>query len=313
VSERGEPTHPPLQPSGLAALVTEQADPRYARIDLASVGELAALMNEADGSVPQAVRAALPRIVPAIEAVTERMRAGGRLLYVGAGTAGRMGVLDASECPPTFGTPPELVRGVIAGGPDAMFTAQEGVEDDEDAGRAAIAAEGVGPEDAVLGLAASGRTPFAVAAVAEARRRGALTVGLSCNPDTPLSAAAEHPIEVVVGPEVVAGSTRLKAGTAQKLVLNMFSTIVMVQLGKTYGNLMVDLKASNEKLRERAIRTVTTVTGVSRERAAAALESSGMHVKLAILRLERGLDEAEATARLGAAGGHLRAAMEGER
>ena len=180
-------------PERLAALATEQADPRYARIDLASVGELAALINEADGSVPQAVRAALPRIVPAIEAVTERMRAGGRLLYVGAGTAGRMGVLDASECPPTFGTPPELVRGVIAGGPDAVFTSQEGVEDDEDAGRAAIAAEGVGPTDAVLGLAASGRTPFAVAAVAEARRLGALTVGLSCNRGTPLSDAAEHP------------------------------------------------------------------------------------------------------------------------
>jgi N-acetylmuramic acid 6-phosphate etherase len=300
-------------PERLAALATEQADPRYARIDLASVGELAGLMNEADRSVPQAVRAELPRIVPAIEAVTERMRAGGRLLYVGAGTAGRMGVLDASECPPTFGTSPELVRGVIAGGPEAVFTAQEGVEDDEDAGRAAMAAEGVGPRDAVLGIAASGRTPFAVAALGEARRRGALTVGLSCNRDTPLSAVAEHAIEVVVGPEVIAGSTRLKAGTAQKLVLNMFSTIVMVQLGKTYGNLMVDLKASNEKLRERAIRTVTTVTGASRERATAALESSGMQVKLAILRLERGLDAAEATARLVAVGGRLRAAMEGER
>ena len=300
-------------PERLAALETEKADPRYARIDLASVGELAALMNEADQSVPLAVHTALPQIVPAIEAVTERMRAGGRLLYVGAGTAGRMGVLDASECPPTFGTPPDLVRGVIAGGPDAVFTAQEGVEDDEDAGRAAMASEDIGPADAVLGIAASGRTPFAVAALGEARRRGALTVGLSCNRDAPLSAAAEHAIEVVVGPEVVAGSTRLKAGTAQKLVLNMFSTIVMVRLGKTYGNLMVDLRASNAKLRERAIRTVATVTGASRERAAAALESSGMHVKLAILRLERGLDEAEATARLVAADGHLRAALEGER
>jgi N-acetylmuramic acid 6-phosphate etherase len=194
-----------------------------------------------------------------------------------------------------------------------VFAAQEGVEDDEDAGRAAMAGEDVGPADAVLAIAASGRTPFTVAALREARYRGALTVGLSCNPDTPLSAAAEHPIEVVVGPEVVAGSTRLKAGTAQKLVLNMFSTIVMVQLGKTYGNLMVDLKASNEKLRERAIRTVSSITGASRERAAAALEASDMQVKLAILRLERGLDEAEAKARLAAADGHLRAAIEGGR
>ncbi|OZM75920.1 N-acetylmuramic acid 6-phosphate etherase [Pseudonocardia sp. MH-G8] len=298
---------------GLGGLVTERADPRYATIDTASVAELAALMNEADAEVPAAVRAALPQIVPAIDAVAERVRAGGRLLYVGAGTPGRIGVLDASECPPTFGTPPELVRGVIAGGRDAVFAAQEGVEDDEDAGRAAITGEDIGPLDSVVGLAASGRTPFVVAAVAEARGRGALTIGLSCNTGTPLSAAAEHAIEVPVGGEVVAGSTRLKAGTAQKLVLNMFSTIVMVRLGKTYGNLMVDLHASNAKLRERAIRTVMTITGASRDRAAAALEASHMQVKLAILHLHSGLDEEQATARLAAVDGRLRAAMEGER
>jgi len=298
---------------GLDGLVTERADPRFAAIDTASVAELAALMNEADAEVPAAVRAALPQIVPAIEAVAERVRAGGRLLYVGAGTPGRIGVLDASECPPTFGTPPELVRGVIAGGRDAVFAAREGVEDDEDAGRAAIADEGVGPLDSVVGLAASGRTPFVVAAVAEARERGALTVGLSCNTGTPLSGAAAHAIEVPVGGEVVAGSTRLKAGTAQKLVLNMFSTIVMVRLGKTYGNLMVDLHASNAKLRERAIRMVTTITGAPRDRAAAALEASDMQVKLAILRLHNGLDEEQAAARLAAVDGRLRAAMEGER
>jgi N-acetylmuramic acid 6-phosphate etherase len=296
---------PPTQRASLdhlAALETERADPRYRMIDLATVGELAELMNEADSGVPAAVRDALPQIVPAIEAVAARMRSGGRLLYVGAGTPGRIGVLDASECPPTFGTPPELVRGVIAGGPGAVFAAREGVEDDEDAGRAAIVEEDVRPEDSVIGIASSGRTPFVVAAVAEARGRGALTVGLSCNRDTALSAGAEHAIEVLVGGEVLAGSTRLKAGTAQKLVLNMFSTIVMV-----------DLKASNEKLRERAIRMVTTVTGASRERAVQALESAGMQVKPAILRLERGLSAAEATSRLAAAGGRLRAAMEGER
>ena len=191
-----------------------------------------------------------------------------------------------------------------------MFAAQEGVEDDADAGRAAIAAEGVGHADSVVGITASGRTPYVLAAVTEARGRGALTVGLSCNAGTALSSAAEHAIEVVVGPEVVAGSTRLKAGTAQKLVLNMFSTIVMVQLGKTYGNLMVDLGATNAKLRERAIRMVRTVTGASRAEAEEALVASGMRVKLAILRLERGLDAAEATARLAAAEGMLRDVLE---
>ncbi|GAA0897259.1 N-acetylmuramic acid 6-phosphate etherase [Pseudonocardia zijingensis] len=294
----------------LSGLETERADPRYADIDRASVAELATLMNEADATVPAAVRAALPQIVPAIEAVTQRMRDGGRLLYVGAGTPGRLGVLDASECPPTFSTPPELVRGLIAGGEAAVFAAQEGVEDDADAGRAVIAAEGVGPADSVVGITASGRTPYVLAAVGEARERGALTVGVSCNAGTALSAAAEHGIEVVVGPEVVAGSTRLKAGTAQKLVLNMFSTITMVQLGKTYGNLMVDLGATNAKLRERAIRMVRSVTGASRERAEEALAATGMRVKHAILHLERGLDPDEASARLAAAGGRLRDVLE---
>jgi N-acetylmuramic acid 6-phosphate etherase len=294
----------------LSGLETERVDPRYADIDRASVAELAALMNEADATVPVAVRAALPQIVPAIEAVAQRMRDGGRMLYVGAGTPGRLGVLDASECPPTFSTPPELVRGLIAGGEAAMFAAQEGVEDDADAGRAAIAAEEVAAADSVVGITASGRTPYVLAAVAEARDRGALTVGLSCNAGAALSAAAEHAIEVVVGPEVVAGSTRLKAGTAQKLVLNMFSTIAMVQLGKTYGNLMVDLGATNAKLRERAIRMVRTVTGASREEAEEALEASGMRVKPAILRLERGLDAEEADMRLTAARGRLRDVLE---
>jgi N-acetylmuramic acid 6-phosphate etherase len=307
VQERGSRA----TPDGLAGLETERVDPRYASIDRASVAELASLMNEADATVPLAVRAALPQIVPAIEAVARRMRGGGRLLYVGAGTPGRLGVLDASECPPTFSTPPDLVRGLIAGGEPAVFAAQEGVEDDGDAGRAVIAAEGVGPADSVVGITASGRTPYVLAAIGEARARGALTVGMSCNPGTALSAAAEHAIEVVVGPEVVAGSTRLKAGTAQKLVLNMFSTIAMVQLGKTYGNLMVDLDATNAKLRERAVRMVRTVTGASRDRAEEALQASGMRVKLAILRLERGLDADEASARLAATGGRLRDVLEG--
>jgi len=244
-------------------LLTEQVDDRYADLDTASVAQLAAVMNEADATVPQAVRAALPQIVPAIEAVAQRLAVGGRLLYVGAGTAGRMGALDASECPPTFNTSPDRVRAVIAGGPEALLVAKEGVEDDEAAGAAAVAEADVGSEDAVVGISASGRTPYVVAAVRAARARGALTVGLSCNEGTRLSAAADLSIEVVVGPEVVAGSTRLKAGTAQKLVLNMISTISMIRLGKTYGNLMVDLRVTNAKLRHRAVRIIRRFTGAS--------------------------------------------------
>lgn len=297
-------------PDRSAGLDTEAIDPRYAQIDTATVEQLAALMNDADATVPEAVRRALPQIVAGIEAVVERMSEGGRLFYVGAGTPGRIGILDASECPPTFGTPPELVRAVIAGGEDAFLHAREGVEDDEDAARATVAEEGVGPGDSVLGVASSGRTPFVLAAVTEARARGALTVGLSCNRDTPLSAAVHRPIEVLVGPEVLAGSTRLKAGSAQKLVLNMFSTIVMVRLGKTYGNLMVDVNPTNAKLRERAVSIVATITGASREQSLQALDESGMQIKPAVLRLSRGLDPVEAAVALAAVGGRLRAALE---
>ena len=294
----------------LEQLLTEQVDDRYAAIDTASVAELALLMNEADSSVPAAVRLAFPQIVPAIEAVTERLAAGGRLLYIGAGSAGRMGVLDAAECPPTFSTPPGLVQAVIAGGGDALQIAVEGAEDDGAAGRAVVAARGVDASDAVVGIAASGRTPYVLAAVRAARERGALTVGLSCNRNTPLSAEALYPIEVLVGPEVVAGSTRLKAGTAQKLVLNMMSTIAMVRLGKTYGNLMVDLRVTNAKLRDRALRIVERVTGASRRDAEMALELSGLDVKIAIVMLGASSSVDEATVRLARHGGRLREALE---
>jgi N-acetylmuramic acid 6-phosphate etherase len=296
-------------PEALDALLTEQADPRYAQLDRASVADLARLMNEADASVPVAIAAAMDAIVPAIEAITDRLARGGRLRYVGAGTPGRMGVLDASECPPTFGTPPELVQGIIAGGPDAMFAAQEGAEDDLEAGTRAMADAGIGALDAVVGVAASGRTPFVIGALREARRRGALTVALACNVEAPISREAELAIEIPVGPEVLAGSTRLKAGTAQKLVLNMISTIAMVRLGKTWGNLMVDLRATNEKLRERAIRIVQQVTGASREDAIDALRKAEWEVKPAVLVVGRGLDVSEARRRL-AADGRLRVALE---
>ena len=294
----------------LGGLATEASDPRYARLDQMSVAELAQTMNEADATVPAAVQRALPQIVPAIEATEERMAQGGRLIYVGAGTPGRIGVLDASECPPTFSTPPELVFAIMAGGPGAIVNPVEGAEDDADAGVAAIDAAGIGPLDTVIGIASSGRTPFVVAAVGRARERGALTVGLSCNTGTALSAVAEHGIEVEVGPEVLSGSTRLKSGTAQKLVLNMFSTISMVRGGKAYGNLMVDVKATNHKLRERAIRMVQTIADVDRESAVAALETASYDVKLASIMIRRGDDLAAATARLDAADGRLRTALE---
>ncbi|MEV0804926.1 N-acetylmuramic acid 6-phosphate etherase [Micromonospora sp. NPDC050200] len=292
----------------LGDLLTEQVDDRYAGLDTASVAQLAAVMNDADATVPGAVRAALPQIVPAIEGIADRLAAGGRLLYVGAGTAGRMGVLDASECPPTFSTPPELVRAVIAGGSEALLAAKEGVEDDEAAGAAVIAECAVTPADAVVGVSASGRTPYVLAAVRAARARGALTVGLSCNAGTPLSAAANAAIEVLVGPEVLAGSTRLKAGTAQKLVLNMISTISMIKLGKTYGNLMVDLRVTNVKLRDRAVRIIRRVTGVPRADAEAALDRADLDVKTAILLLDGSV--ADPRQRLAASGGRLREALE---
>jgi N-acetylmuramic acid 6-phosphate etherase len=297
----------------LGDLLTEQVDDRYAGLDNASVAQLAVVMNDADASVPGAVRAALPQIVPAIEGIADRLAAGGRLLYVGAGTAGRLGVLDASECPPTFSTPPELVRAVIAGGTPALLAAQEGVEDDEAAGAATIADCAITATDAVVGISASGRTPYVLAAVRAARERDALTVGLSCNADTPLSAAADHGIEVLVGPEVLAGSTRLKAGTAQKLVLNMISTISMIRLGKTYDNLMVDLRVTNAKLRDRAVRIIRRVTGAPRAEAEAALDRADLDVKTAILMLDDPADGADPRQRLAASGGRLRKALEASR
>jgi N-acetylmuramic acid 6-phosphate etherase len=307
--------HDGLAATGLERMdemLTERADPRYADIDRATVTELALLMNDADSSVPVAIRGAMDRIVPAIEAVVDQLAQGGRLIYIGAGTAGRIGVLDASECPPTFGTPPSLVLGVIAGGPAAMFAAQEGAEDDVEAGIRLISDLDVDARDAVVGIAASGRTPYVIGAIRAARARGATTIALSCNLDTPLSDEAQLPIEVPVGPEVLAGSTRLKAGTAQKLVLNMISTIAMVRLGKTFGNLMVDLRATNGKLRERAVRIVQAVTGSERGVAEAALVAADWEVKPAILVIERGLDVDEARRRLSLEG-RLRQVLEEDR
>ncbi|WP_327085272.1 N-acetylmuramic acid 6-phosphate etherase [Nonomuraea sp. NBC_01738] len=291
-------------------LSTEQSDPRYSQIDRLPTAQIAELMNQADAAVPAAVAAVLPAVSAAIEAIAARMGSGGRLLYVGAGTSGRLAVLDASECPPTFGTDPSLVQGIIAGGPEALTRSVEGAEDDAEAGAASIAALEVGPLDSVVGVSASGRAPFVLGALAEAGRRGSLTAALSCNADTPLSAAAEHGIEVVVGPEVVTGSTRLKAGTAQKLVLNMISTISMIRLGRTYGNKMIEMSAMNSKLAGRAVRMVGDITGADEESAAKALEAADGQAKVAVLMIQHSLDADGARALLAERGG-LTEALEG--
>lgn len=274
----------------LSTLSTEQVSETWPDIDLLGVDELVNAMNTDSATVAAAIEACAPAITQAIEGVVERMRRGGRLLYVGAGTAGRMGILDASEIPPTFGTAPSLVVGIIAGGPRAIQAALENAEDDAFAGAASLAELGITPGDAVVGISASGRTPFVLGALDAAKHAGAFTIGFACNANSAIGQVADVAIETVVGPEIVTGSTRLKAGTAQKLVLNMISTIAMVKLGKVHGNLMVDMKATNEKLRARSERTVMLATGADAETAARALAEAGGWVKAAILMVLTELD-----------------------
>jgi N-acetylmuramic acid 6-phosphate etherase len=296
-----------MEPADLAHLPTEQHRRELADLDLRSTVELVTLMADDQAHAIAAIVAAADRVAPAIDAVAARLQRGGRLIYVGAGTPGRLGVLDAAECLPTFNT--DRVIGVMAGSAAAVHRAREAVEDDADAGAADLAALAVGADDAVVGIAASGRTPYTIGAVRHAAARGALTVGISCNPDVELSRAVDHPIELVTGPEVIAGSTRLKAGTAQKVVLNLFSTIVMVRIGKTFGNLMVDMRATNVKLRDRARRIVADATDADGDAVGRALESAGGDVKVAIVMLLTGGDAADAAGRLAAHGGRVRAAI----
>ncbi|MFE7527131.1 N-acetylmuramic acid 6-phosphate etherase [Kitasatospora sp. NPDC057542] len=288
---------------------TETIRPEWAAIDQLPTVELLRLMNAEDRTVPAAVAGELDRIAAVVDAVAARMARGGRLVYAGAGTAGRLGVLDAVECPPTFGTDPALVVGLIAGGRPAVTAAAEGAEDRTDLAGADVAALALTPADTLVGVSASGRTPYPLAAVRAARAAGALTVGLACNRGSALAAAAELGIEVEVGPEVLAGSTRLKAGTAQKLVLNLLSTAVMVRLGRTYGNLMVDLRATNDKLRERARRIVAEATGADEAAVDRALTATGGRVKDAILSLLADVDAPSAARLLTASDGRLRDAL----
>ena len=289
--------------------LTEEGNPLRKDIDTLPTLDMLTLINAEDQKVALAVRDELPRIAAAVEAITVRMQRGGRLIYIGAGTSGRLGVLDASECPPTFGTPPELVVGLIAGGPTALTDAVEGAEDDREGGAREIAELDVNETDSVIGIAASGRTPYAIGGLQEAKTRGALTVSIACNRPSPLGELAELSITLVVGPEVVSGSTRLKAGTAQKMVLNMISTGVMIHLGKTYSNLMVDVQPTNIKLRQRALRMVAEATGLDAPQAAEILSACGGEVKTAIVAILAGVSPEVARIRLRETGGYVRKAI----
>jgi N-acetylmuramic acid 6-phosphate etherase len=290
-------------------LATEARDHDAPDLDLQSTLELVRRMNAEDAGVPAAVARSEGAITAAIDAVAERLASGGRLVYLGAGTSGRLALVDATECESTFAVPPGRVVALIAGGPDAAATAQEEAEDDREAGSAAVREVAVGPADAVVALSASGRTPYAVAGLEAARKAGAATVAIVSVEGSELGSIAEHEIVVLVGPEVIAGSTRLKAGTAQKLVLNMISTIAMVRLGKTYGNLMVDVVATNDKLRARVRRIVAAASGAPPDRVEAALDEADGNAKVAIVALVREIDAPSARARLKAANGDVRKAL----
>ena len=287
--------------------VTEQRNPRTQQIDLADPLGIVDLMRAEDERVPDAVATQRERIAEAISTAEAVFRAGGRLFYVGAGTSGRLGVLDASECPPTFGTPPHMVQGIIAGGPAALTSAQEGAEDRLEAAREDLDARGVRAGDFVVGIAASGTTPYVRVALEHAKSLGAHTAIVACSPPPESTlAAADIAIVAITGPEVVTGSTRLKAGTATKLILNMITTGAMIRLGKTFGNLMVDLRATNDKLTDRSQRIVAEVCNVDRDTARRLLADAGGRVKLAIVMHALGVSRDEAERRLDAAGGVIR-------
>ena len=301
----------------LGALLTEARNPATERLDELTTPEMLRVINEQDASVASAVGAELPHIAEAVDAIAERFPRGGRLFYLGAGTSGRLGVLDASECPPTFSVDASLVQGLIAGGDAALRLSSEHAEDSpeqgardlEAAGFGAGAMQGSGTPDTLVGIAASGRTPYVLGAIAYARSLRALTVGLSCVPGSPLAQAAEIAITPATGPEVLTGSTRLKAGTATKMVLNMISTGVMVRSGATFGNLMVNVRPTNAKLVDRAERILIAITGCDRTTASERLKASGMNLKAAILMQQAGLTRERAEQRLAEAGGVLRLAM----
>jgi len=293
----------------LDSLLTERVNPASRGIDALPTAEILRVINKEDRKVVPAVAAVTPRVVEAVDRIVEIMRNGGRLFYIGAGTSGRLGVLDAAECPPTFHVPPDLFQGIIAGGEAALARATEASEDDPEAGKADLTARGFSSKDALVGIAASGRTPYVLGAVRAARELGALTIGISCTPESELSSAVDIAITPLAGPEVIAGSTRMKAGTATKLVLNMLSTAVMIRLGYVYGNLMVNVQPRNSKLEDRARRIIAESAEVSYEKAAGLLKNAGGDVKTAIVMSRLSLDRAGAEARLLASGGSITRAL----
>lgn len=295
----------------LAGLTTETVNPNTACIDECSTEEILRLINAEDERVPKAVAAEIPSLAKAVDLAYERLLRGGRMFYAGCGTSGRLGVLDASECPPTYGVSPELVQGYIAGGDIALRNAVEGSEDDAEAGAQLVRDHNLTEKDVLVGITASGSAPYVLGAVQEAAARGAATIALVNNKGSKLEALCQVTVAPVVGPEVIMGSTRMKSGTAQKLVLNMLSTSVMVKLGKVYNNLMVDLQCTNKKLRDRSARIFCAATGADSETAAARLEQAGGTLKTAILMELAGIDRAEAEARLERSGGRLKQAAQG--
>jgi N-acetylmuramic acid 6-phosphate etherase len=295
----------------ISSLKTEARNEASMNIDVASVGEILKIINDQDKSVPSAVEKEIPYIEKAVELIVDSFKAGGRLIYFGAGTSGRLGVIDAAECPPTFGTDPELVQGFIAGGKEAMFRAQEGAEDYEENGAADVVKAGVNKNDVVCGIAASRRTPYVIGAVKKAKELGVKTLYVTCNPRSEFNIKeVDVAICPYVGPEVVMGSTRMKSGTAQKLVLNMLTTASMIRLGKVYENMMIDLQMTNKKLVERSKRIVMTITGLSYEEAEDYLNKAGGHVKTALVMIKTGSDRDEALELLSQTNGFVRKAIE---
>lgn len=294
----------------IANLATEKQNEKSVRLDEMSALEIAALINKEEQTVAQAVNKVLPAIAEAVEVITRSLSEGGRLIYIGAGTSGRLGVLDASECPPTFSVGSETVLALLAGGRDAMFEAKEGAEDDASAGSEDLKKIQLSEHDVVAGISASGRTPYVIGALAYAKQIGASTIALSCNISAKTSQMADVAIEVETGPEVLTGSTRLKAGTAEKMVLNILSTASMVRQGKVYKNLMIDVKPTNEKLVDRACRILMKAADVSYEEAAAALQAAENQVKVALVMMKTGLSAEETKARLETAGGFVRPVIE---
>lgn len=294
----------------ISSLSTEQRNPKSMNIDTASTLEILKIINEEDKIVPLIVEKELPYIEKAVNIIVDALKNGGRLLYFGAGTSGRLGVIDAAECPPTFGTPHELIRGYIAGGKEAMFVAQEGAEDLEEKGVNDVISAKVSPNDVVCGIAASKRTPYVVGAVKKAKQLGAKTLFVTCNPREEFNIeGVDVAICPYVGPEVIMGSTRMKSGTAQKLVLNMLTTASMIRLGKVYENMMIDLQLTNKKLVERAKKIIMTITGASYEAAGDYLKKSGGHVKTALVMIKANVSVDEAKRRLNMANGFVRKAI----